>query len=631
MVASQEHGRPIASQNGSCSRVVTTEDHQVTPGVSSTPVSAADTVDESLNLTSTIQRLIAQREAAEMALLEANQRYRNLIDAMGAAVYTTDIEGRLTLYNEAAAALWGRRPTLGDDRFCGAWKLYEVNGSPMPHNECPMALSLREKRPIIGGEAVAERPDGSRVPFAAYPAPLRDASGAIVGAVNVLVDLTERRLTEAALRQSDDRRQEMGRLNLDLETRVRNEVLAREAVQHQLAQARRMEALGRLAGGIAHDFNNILQAVQSTLALIERRAGDADSVRRHARVGLDVTERGSSITQRLLIFSRQGELRTETIDLHKLFIELAEVLSHTLGAGIALRMETDASMPFVTADRGQLETVLVNLATNARDAMPDGGTLTFTASADTMEPDAVVSSHPGLKPGRYVRIDVLDTGAGMDPATLSRVSEPFFTTKALGKGTGLGMAMARGFSEQSGGSLHVVSKPGQGTKVMLWLPVATRASAGLPGTAAKPVDEPPVQMPTRLMLVDDDAAVRETLSEQLELEGFELIVADDGPDALDLLDGDDKIDLLVSDLSMPRMDGLTLIQEAQRRRPGLPAILVTGHAEDSAALLGGRLPRQDFGLLRKPITLNNLLRCMNLLLQAKREEPGEATGDRELF
>ena len=567
--------------------------------------------------------LMAERDAAMAALAAAEQRYRGLIDAMGAAVYTTDVDGRLTLYNEAAAALWGQHPKLGDARFCGAWRLQTIDESPMPHDECPMAVSLREKRPIAGGEAIAERPDGTRVTFAAYPAPLRDASGEVVGAVNVLVDITERKSAEAALRQSDDHRHKLGRLNQDLEARVRSEVLCREAAQQQLAQARRLEALGRLAGGIAHDFNNVLQAVQGALTLIERGTGSAEDVERHARRGLEAAARGSSVTQRLLIFSRRGELRAETIDPRTLFNELSDMLSHTLGAGIELRTEVAPDLPCLTADRGQLETVLINLATNARDAMPDGGTLTFAAGVETVAAGGSAWSGPGLRAGRYVRLDVLDTGVGMDAATLARVSEPFFTTKALGKGTGLGMAMAQGFVEQSGGSLYIASKQRQGTRVTLWLPVAEPHLFGVPKSAVSQDADARARAGGRLLLVDDEKVIRETLAELLEDDGYDVIATESGLRALDLLNRDEPVDLLVSDLSMPEMDGLTFIRQAQRRRPGLPAILLTGHADDEAVFGGNRATRADFSLLRKPVTANQLLGCVELLLKAKRGQTVE--------
>ncbi len=253
------------------------------------------------------------------------------------------------------------------------------------------------------------------------------------------------------------------------------DITERRDLEAQLAQAQKMQALGELAGGIAHDINNVLQAVSSALALIARRPDQPVSVSRFAALGSTAAERGAAITRRLLLFARRADLSAEPIDVAGLLTELSEVLAHTLGSAVAVVVEDACDVPPLLADKSQLETVLVNLATNARDAMPDGGRLTLSAGVEQVGPDA---SHPAsLSPGRYVRLAVRDTGTGMDPATLARVTEPFFTTKPAGKGTGLGLAMARGFAEQSGGALAIDSAPGRGTTVALWLPQAEPEAA----------------------------------------------------------------------------------------------------------------------------------------------------------
>jgi signal transduction histidine kinase len=244
---------------------------------------------------------------------------------------------------------------------------------------------------------------------------------------------------------------------------LEKEAVRRRAVT-RLAHAQRLEALGQLAGGVAHDFNNVLQSVQSAARVIERRPEDAANVRRLAQIVAQGAERGKGVTQRLLIFARRGELRSEPVDAAALFVGLREMLAHTLGAGVKLRIETAPGLAPFETDKAQLETVLVNLATNARDAMEGAGTLTFFAACDE-NPD------PQLKPGRYMHIAVIDTGCGMAPEILARASEPFFTTKPQGVGTGLGLAMARGFAEQSGGAFKMDSELGRGTSVHLWLPV----------------------------------------------------------------------------------------------------------------------------------------------------------------
>jgi len=376
----------------------------------------------------------------------------------------------------------------------------------------------------------------------------------------------------------------------------------------KLAQAQKVQALGQLAGGIAHDFNNILQAVSGAAMLIERRPEDVERTRRLARSAIDAASRGASITQRLLSFARRGTLRAEVIATVELLNSMREVLAHTLGAGIAVRVAMDDRLPPILADRGQLETALVNLGTNARDAMQEGGTLTLKAAAVETTDDG---AHPAeLAPGRYVRIDVADTGCGMTAATFARLAEPFFTTKPLGAGTGLGLAMVKGFAEQSGGAMTVVSEVGSGTTVSLWLARAmddavfnradeTAVGRGRPGT-------------TRVMLVDDDDLVRETLAEQMEELGFATILASSGQEAIALIESGVALDALVSDLSMPGMSGVATIQRVRALQPELPCFLLTGYVGERAALEAGTL----FTLMHKPISGRKLAARIEAVLEA---------------
>jgi signal transduction histidine kinase len=254
------------------------------------------------------------------------------------------------------------------------------------------------------------------------------------------------------------------RAELDL---VRRE---RETALERLAHAQRLEAIGRLAGGVAHDFNNVLQAVLGGASLLALRPDDGATARRVSAMITAACERGMAISRRLLAFARRGGLRSEAIAIASMLAGMEELLAHTLGGALTVRSSAALDLPDVRADRAQLETVLLNLAINARDAMEStGGELRLAADAEAV---ATGTEHPaGLAPGDYVRLRVSDTGSGMDEATLARATEPFFTTKPEGRGTGLGLAMARGFAEQSGGALAIQSAPGRGTTVTLWLPV----------------------------------------------------------------------------------------------------------------------------------------------------------------
>jgi CheY-like chemotaxis protein len=375
-----------------------------------------------------------------------------------------------------------------------------------------------------------------------------------------------------------------------------------------------MEALGQLAGGIAHDFNNVLQAVGGGAGLILRRPDDVEGVRRIARMVVEAAERGSAVTRRLLAFSRRGELRAEPVDPAALLTDLREVLTHTLGAGIGVRVETGTHIPSLLADKGQLETVLVNLSTNARDAMAGQGLLTLSATVEVLTSGMDLHQSAPLAPGTYLRMTVADTGAGMTPEVLIRATEPFFTTKAQGKGTGLGLAMARGFAEQSGGGLTIKSAVGCGTAVHLWLPIAEAETP----VAVVQADIAAAPVAARILLVDDEEVVRTIIAEGLRNAGYSVLAAAGGREALALLDAGDGADLLISDLSMPDMDGLTVVREVQRRRPGLPAILLTGFATNAAeAVLGGAMGGA-FSLLRKPVNTQELAERATMLLVGRR-------------
>jgi PAS domain S-box-containing protein len=425
--------------------------------------------------------------------------------------------------------------------------------------------------------------------------------GRAVRMIGTVVEVTEQRQAQAVL----------ARDKAELERLVEARTQDLQETQARLAHAQRLEALGRLAGGIAHDFNNVLQAVQGGSELIERHAGEPDRVRLIARALAEAADRGAATTHRLLAFSRRGDLRTEEMDPAALLAGMQEILRHTLGAAIEVRVEAPVGLPMLLADKAQLETVLVNLATNARDAMPEGGVLTLAAALDLVEPGRGPRPPIELAPGRYARLTVTDTGLGMTPEVLARVAEPFFTTKQEGKGTGLGLAMAKGFAEQSGGGLAIESVPGQGTRVTLWLPVAERPVAGAApsvshgGSVAHGL--------RRVLLVDDDDAVREVIIAQLEAAGYAVMPAASGAEALTLLDLDQAIDAVISDLSMPGIDGLAVIREARSRQPGLPAILLTGFVTAEAAfdeVLSG-----PYSLLRKPVTGQQLAERVGLLLE----------------
>ena len=555
---------------------------------------------------------VTARYEAEMArdrliwMLETERsRLSEVIEAMPIGVGIVNADGRIVLGNAHMTRLIGQVLPSMSTAPRGEWIAYDPGGSPLPAEHFPIQRALhRGDTTLPGADMLFRDTDGSERWFKVGSVPLRQDEGKRQEALAIFLDI------DAEKRLLDFQQQ----INVQLEQRVREEMAAREAAQQRAAHAERMHALGQIAGGIAHDFNNVLQAVSGGAALIERRPNDAERVLRNVRMVLDAARRGAAITSRLLAFSRRGDLRAENVDVAALLTDMAEVLTHTLGGSVVCRIDVPAGIPPLLADRGQLETVLVNLATNARDAMPLGGTLTLGAGSETVPPGFRHAA--GLAAGYYVRIVVSDTGDGMDHAVLARVTEPFFTTKEPGKGTGLGLAMAKGFAEQSGGSLSIDSVVGRGTRVSLWLPRAAGSTVFVSetvGAASATADRPHV------LLVDDDAIVREVLALSLEDAGHVVLPADSGAAALSRLAAGERVDIIVSDLTMPGMDGLALIRAAQERRPGLPAVLLTGYAGDGAALAVGGAISGTFSLLRKPVTGMQLADRINALLLPRKQ------------
>jgi signal transduction histidine kinase/CheY-like chemotaxis protein len=367
---------------------------------------------------------------------------------------------------------------------------------------------------------------------------------------------------------------------------LREEMALHRATEASLRHAQKMEAVGRLTGGIAHDFNNLLTAVLGSIALLEKRLPELDPraarLLANARKG---AERGAALTQRLLVFGRRQALHAVPVELPALLAGMSELLRGSLGGAIRLETCLAPELPPVLADANQLELAILNLALNARDAMPLGGTITISAEPRCVTP----AEELGLAPGAYVVILLADTGAGMDEATLARAMEPFFTTKEVGKGTGLGLSMVHGMAAQSGGRLTLQSRPGEGTTAALWLPRAPAAAA--PG---------PVPPQRRggggiVLLVDDDPLVLGSTAEMLEDLGYRVRATDSGGQALEVLRGGARVDLLLADDDMPGMAGAALAAEARRLRPGLPVLIAGGQGTPVERAASG-LPR-----LAKPL------------------------------
>jgi len=394
-------------------------------------------------------------------------------------------------------------------------------------------------------------------------------------------------------------------LNQSLEMRVTAAIAERETAEEALRQSQKMEAVGQLTGGIAHDFNNLLTVIGGNLDIARRHIGDDGEARvvralGNAQIG---AERAAVLTQRLLAFSRRQPLNPLAIDPNRLVTGMSELLHRTLGETIEIETVLAAGLWRVEVDPNQLENAILNLAVNARDAMPAGGKLTIE-TANTHLDRGYASRNAGVSAGQYVAICVSDTGAGMDSATLGRAFEPFFTTKEVGKGTGLGLSMVYGFVKQSGGHLKIYSEEGEGTTVRIYLPRLLGAAADVEESPAQAVPEG--TRDETILVCEDDDDVRAYTVEVLRELGYRVLEAHDGPSALRLLERQEGVvDLLFTDVVLPSgMTGADLARKARALRPDLPVLFTTGYARN-AIVHHGRL---DAGveLITKPFAYADL-------------------------
>ncbi len=466
----------------------------------------------------------------------------------------------------------------------------------------------------FAGEHCNVWPDGTEHWVEMRARALKGADGREVRLVGVSSDITARKTAELEqqrlVRELAAERTALAELTRTLEQRVvqstaqlRAEVAAREKTQSQLLQAQKMESVGQLTGGIAHDFNNLLMAIMGSLEILRKRLPDDGGVRRLIAGAMQAATRGASLTQRMLAFARQQELRTASADMGELILGMQELLHRSIGPQIALRIQVAEHLPPAEVDAHQVELAVLNLAINARDAMPGGGSIDIRLDDEEM----AAVNHLQLAPGTYLRVRIIDSGAGMDAETLNRAIEPFFSTKAAGKGTGLGLSMTHGLAQQLGGALSLASEVGKGTTVTLWLPAAQRpAQAAQAGVAQ--IASGMAGVRAKILIVDDDPLVANSTVDMLLDLGHSVTEANSGERAVTLLESDQPLDLLVTDQAMPGMTGIELARIARTKRPGLPILLVTGYADLPACELA-KLPR-----LAKPYQQADLQAAIEALL-----------------
>lgn len=364
----------------------------------------------------------------------------DLLETLPAAVYVCDAAGIVVAYNLRAAELWGRKPSPGDtdEKYCGSHKLFRPDGTVLPHYETPMEAVLRTGTPARDREVVIERPDSSRITVLVNIAPLFGDDGKLVGAVNCFQDLSAPKAAE------------------------------RERVQlaEELHQAKKLEAIGQLSAGIVHDFNNLLTAIHGNLELLRRRTTETGFLKLLLNATRSV-ERGEHLTKQLLAFARKQVLLPQAVDLNQLLVGMNNLLQTSIGSGVPVEMRPQPGLWQALVDPNQIELVVLNLVINARDAMPDGGTLTIETGNVTL----TAANRPvDLPAGEYVFVSVTDTGTGMSDEVRASAFDPFFTTKEEGKGSGLGLSMVLGVAQQSGGDIRIRSGVGEGTSIAVYLP-----------------------------------------------------------------------------------------------------------------------------------------------------------------
>ncbi|WP_027602082.1 MULTISPECIES: PAS domain-containing sensor histidine kinase [Pseudomonas] len=396
----------------------------------------------------------------------------------------------------------------------------------------------------------------------------RDAAGNPSYVTGTCADITARKQAEKAL--SD--------LNETLEARVAAEVAERSRVEDTLHQAQKMEAVGQLTGGIAHDFNNLLTGVIGSLELMQRRrrSGDETNDERYITAAVTSAQRAAALTQRLLAFSRRQTLDLKPLEVNPLVASLEDLLHRTTREDITVTTHLAAGLALVRMDANQLESAVINLAINARDAMPDGGTITITTAAVHLTPEEGAAMD--LAEGDYVTLTVADTGVGMTPEVLAKVFEPFYTTKPIGQGTGLGLSMVYGYMRQANGGVRILSQPGKGTQVQLYMPCLGGDLDILPSEESRSA---PLGVGEVVLVVEDEAVVRSLIVEVLGELGYQTLEAGNAQEAMPFLENPQRIDLMISDVGLPGMNGRQLADLAQANRPELKVLLATGYAEGS--------------------------------------------------
>ena len=562
---------------------------------------------------------ITERRAAEAALRDSEERFRTLVDAAPQLVWAARADG----WCDYVSRQWSEYTGVpAAQHFGSGWQ-----DGVHPDDRELVRMAWQEAvagRRDYDVDYRLRRFDGAYRWFKVRGVLLRDEAGQPLrwlGSCTEITEIHEARETLARSRGDlerlvAERTQELAESN----RRLIAEMAERERAEAALARAQRLEAIGQLTGGVAHDFNNLLTVIVGNLDMMERAADDPQRVRRLTAVALAAAGRGERLTQQLLAFARRQPLRPEVVDVNRLVRDFEPLVRRAVGEAIEVAFVLGPDLPFCRIDPGQFEAAVLNLAVNARDATPEGGRVVIETRGVTLPSE---DAPPDLPPGACIVLTVRDTGTGIPDDVLPKVFDPFFTTKDIGKGSGLGLSQVYGFVRQSGGQVRIDTLPGQGTAVQIWLPCAATDEAHPSAPRPTLLEDALVARGETVLVVEDDADVRDVSVETLRALGYRVLTASDGVEALEVLERTDGIDLLFTDVVMPRgMNGAELARRAQGLRPGLRVLLTSGYTAQALSSEHGIAP--GLPLLRKPYRGAELAREVRAALASGGpEEPGE--------
>ncbi len=544
------------------------------------------------------------------ALRESERQFRMLADNMSQLAWTADSAGNVYWYNERWYAYTGS--SLEAMQALGWRSVHHpdhVERVTARSAHCFATGSIWEDTFPLRGK------DGTYSWFLSRALPMRDEEGHITHWLGTNTDITAQVNAEEALRELNEslecRVAERTRELASINELLQREMAEREQAQEALRHAQKMDAIGQLTGGIAHDFNNMLTGVLGALDLIQRRiaAGRVGEIDRYIHVAVTSANRAAALTHRLLAFARRQSLNNRNVDVNHMVTSMEELLRRTTGESIELSIELERDLRQTHTDEHQLENALLNLVINARDAMPEGGQLIVRSrNVDIRAPQGLVS------PGDYVQLSIEDTGCGMAADVIERAFDPFFTTKPIGQGTGLGLSMVYGFIKQAGGHVVIDSAEGRGTRINLYLPCKVKEAVRDVAEAGA-AHSPRAVEGERVLVVEDEDAVRMLVIDVLRELGYSTLEASDAKAALPMLQGPERIDLLITDVGLPGMNGRQLAEIARQQRPALQVLFITGYAPSAENRSDFLDPGMD--MLAKPFSVDELALRVRKMIEGR--------------